>query len=300
MSPRMGVDLGGTKVEAVVLGPDDEELVRRRVPTPTDDYQAVVDAIADLVEVMFARFPDSHQTIGVGTPGAISPFDGLMKNSNSTALNGRPLDRDLAERMGRPIVMRNDADCFALSEARAMAIGGTIFGVIIGTGVGGGIVVDGRLVDGPNSIAGEWGHNPLPWPTDEERGMARDCYCGKVGCIETWLSGPGFAATHAAFSGVQAEAPEIVARARGGDASAAASLEAYVDRLARGLASVINVLDPSVVVLGGGMSNVLELYEQLPPRLDSHVFGGEAATRVVRNTHGDSSGVRGAAMLVEP
>ena len=299
MSHRIGVDLGGTKIEAVALAPDGSEVRRRRVATPQGDYQRIIAAVVSLVEEVSDGL-DTRSQVGVGTPGAISPFDGKMKNSNSTVLNGRPFDRDLAEALGRPLIMRNDADCFALSEAVDGAAAGAevVFGVILGTGVGGGVVVGGRALRGPNHITGEWGHNPLPWPRPDEI-EGPPCYCGKRGCVETWLSGPGFAADHRRATGAQVTAPEVVERARAEDADAAASLDRYADRLARSLAVVVNVLDPDVVVLGGGMSNVTELYESVPGRWSDYVFGGEAATRLVANRHGDSSGVRGAAMLVE-
>lgn len=298
MTARIGIDLGGTKIEGVALAEDGRELDRSRIPTPGDDYQGVLQAIAGLVNEISARH-DVADTVGVGTPGAISPFDGLMKNSNSTILNDRPLDRDLAEALARPLIMRNDADCFALSEAVDGAGAGAevVFGVILGTGVGGGVVVDGRVRTGPNRIGGEWGHNPLPWPRPEEV-PGPSCYCGKEGCIERWLAGPSLSADHERSTGGAATAPQIVAAARDGDREALASLERYVDRLARSLTVVINVLDPDVVVLGGGMSNVAELYEGVPRAWSTYVFGGEVATELVRNHHGDSSGVRGAAMLV--
>ncbi len=300
MTARIGIDLGGTKIEAVALDPDRVELVRTRVPTPAGDYPGILAAIAGLVEEVEAQVSDTHPTVGVGHPGAISPFTGVLKNSNSVVLNGKPLHRDLAAALGRPVRLRNDADCFALSEATDGAAAGasTVFGVILGTGVGGGVVVRGRLLEGPNAIAGEWGHIPLPWPRPEEM-PGPDCYCGKRGCVEKFLSGPGFSADHQRVTGEQLDAREIVQRASEGDAAAAATLERYVDRLARGLAVVIDILDPQVVVLGGGMSNVDTLYRRVPQVWDRYIFGGEASTRLVRNHHGDSSGVRGAAALVE-
>ncbi|HEX2572804.1 MAG TPA: ROK family protein [Polyangia bacterium] len=293
---RIGVDLGGTKIEAIALGPDGRELARRRIPTPRE-YRAMLAAIAELVADL-ERHIGERGSFGVGTPGAISPATGLIKNANSTWLNGQPLDRDLATALGRPVRLMNDANCFALSEAidGAAAGAGVVFGVILGTGVGGGIVVHGRCLEGPNRIAGEWGHNPLPWPAPEEL-PGPNCYCGKRGCIETFLSGPGFERDHAAASGEVLASPEIVARAAGGDGIATQSLARYADRLARGLASVINVVDPDVVVLGGGMSNIGALYDLVRERLPRHVFSDRVATRVVQNRHGDSSGVRGAAWL---
>lgn len=298
MTVRVGIDLGGTKIEAVALASGGEELARRRRPTPRGDYEGILRTIGELIDEVSAGL-DVAEAVGVGTPGSVSPFDGLMKNSNSVVLNGKPLDRDLEEFLGRPVIMRNDADCFALSEAVDGAAAGAevVFGVILGTGVGGGVVVDGEVRTGPNRTGGEWGHNPLPWSADDER-PGPDCYCGKTGCIETWVSGPGFSADHARATGQRIDPPVIVAAAREGDDAARASLDRYIDRLARGLATIINVLDPDVVVLGGGMSNVDELYTEVPKRWPRYVFGGEVATRLERNVHGDSSGVRGAAMLV--
>ncbi|MFP3913585.1 MAG: ROK family protein [Actinomycetota bacterium] len=298
MSLRVGVDLGGTKIEAVALFPDGSEERRLGVPTPRDDYQGTLEAIASLIQDVAPDLP-SGMPVGVGTPGTISPFDGLMKNSNSVMLNGRPLDRDLEDVLERPVEMRNDADCFALSEATDGAAAGAevVFGVILGTGVGGGVVVDGSVRTGPNRVGGEWGHNPLPWPRPDEL-PGPDCYCGKQGCIEKWLAGPSLEADHLRVTGERAGSRQIVEAARRGDPSSAASLNRYTDRLARSLATVINVVDPDVVVLGGGMSNVDELYREVPGLWGSYVFGGEAATRLVPNHHGDSSGVRGAAMLV--
>lgn len=298
MSRRVGVDLGGTKIEAVTLDPTGEEEARLRVPTPQGEYERTIQEIARLIDQVA---PDlaSDIPVGVGTPGTISPFDGLMKNANSVVLNGRPLDRDLGAALERPVLMRNDADCFALSEAIDGAAAGAevVFGVIIGTGVGGGVVVDGKVRTGPNRVGGEWGHNPLPWPTAEEA-PGPDCYCGKSGCVETWLSGPAMEADHGRVTGQNLTSREIVAAAAEGDRAARESLDRYVDRMARSLATVINVLDPDVVVLGGGMSNIDLLYERVPEMWDRYVFGGEAATRLAANRHGDSSGVRGAAMLV--
>jgi fructokinase len=268
------------------------------VPTPHADYPATIEAIRTLVADVEAAGGPAHQTIGIGTPGAIGRTTGVIKNSNSPALNGRPLARDLENALARPVILRNDADCFTLSEAKDGAAAGarTVFGVIIGTGVGGGIVVDGRLLDGPNSIAGEWGHNPLPWPRPDEL-PGPQCYCGLRGCIETFLSGPGFALSDQSRRG-RRSAPEIVEAARAGQSRAVQSLRAYVDRLARSLATVINLIDPDVIVLGGGMSNVDELYEQVPGRWAEYVFSDTVATELRPNRHGDSSGVRGAAWLV--
>jgi fructokinase len=293
---RIGVDLGGTKIEAIALGPGGRELARRRIPTPRD-YHATLAAIVELVAGI-ERQVGERGSIGVGTPGAISPATGFIKNSNSTWLNGQPLDRDLATALGRPVRLMNDANCFALSEASdgAAAGDGVVFGVILGTGVGGGIVVHGRCLEGPNRIAGEWGHNPLPWPKSEEL-PGPPCYCGKRGCIETFLSGPGFERDHVAAGGEVLASPDIVARAAADDTLATRSLARYADRLARALASVINIVDPDIIVLGGGMSNIGALYDLVRERLPRHVFSDQVGTRVVRNQHGDSSGVRGAAWL---
>lgn len=299
MTARIGIDLGGSKIEGVALGPDGSDLARLRIATPGRGYQAIIDAIAELVLRVEEIAGDTHKTVGIGTPGAVSPFDGTIKNSNSTVLNGMPFDLDLGQALGRPLVMRNDADCFTLSEAVDGAGAGeeVVFGVIVGTGVGGGLAVAGEVRTGPNRVAGEWGHNPLPWPRDDER-PGPDCYCGRAGCVETWLAGPSLAADHRRVTGGVQTAPEVVAAARAGDRPAGATIQRYADRMARSLAAVINVLDPDVIVLGGGMSNVEELYGEVPARWGRYVFGGEVATRLVRNKHGDSSGVRGAAMLV--
>ncbi len=294
---RIGIDLGGTKIEIVALDPDGDVLVRHRIAAPQGDYEATLMAIAGLVEETEQAL-GVRGTVGIGTPGAISPFTGLLRNSNSTWLNGRPLHRDLQRMLARPIQMANDANCFALSEATDGAGEGAavVFGVIVGTGVGGGIVVSGRVLTGAHAIAGEWGHNPLPWPRDDER-PGPDCYCGRQGCIETWLSGPGLARDFEAASGRRLAPPEIVEAARDGDAQAEAALRRYEDRMARALAHILNVLDPEVIVLGGGMSNVERLYEQVPRRWERYVFSDRVVTRLMPPVHGDSSGVRGAAWL---
>jgi fructokinase len=294
---RLGIDLGGTKIEAVVLDEAGVERFRRRTATPQGDYAGTLRAIADLVAAA-ERAVGARCSIGVGTPGALSPFTGLIKNANSQALNGQPLDRDLAEALGRPVRLANDADCFALSEATDGAGAGApiVFGVIIGTGVGGGIVVNGRLLQGPNAIAGEWGHNPLPWQVSGDAPVPA-CWCGKQGCIETYLSGPGMAADHARRSGEQVAPRDLVRAAEQGRAAAAESLSRYEDRLARALAAVINVLDPHVIVLGGGMSNLERLYRNVPPLLSRYVFSDQVKTRLVPPRRGDSSGGRGAAWL---
>jgi len=294
---RLGIDLGGTKTEVLVLRPDGSELWRRRVPTPQGDYEATVAAVVRLVEETERRIGE-QVTVGVGTPGAISAATGRIKNANSTCLNGRPLQADLAARLGREVRLANDANCFALSEAVDGAGAGArvVFGVILGTGVGGGIVVDGRILVGPNAIAGEWGHNPLPRAAGEDLPLPA-CYCGRTGCIEAYLSGPGLARDYLQVTAETLEPSQIVARALDGDAACEAALARYEDRLARSLAYVVNILDPDVIVLGGGMSNVERLYDNVPERWRPHVFSDRIETRLVCNRHGDSSGVRGAAWL---
>ncbi len=277
-----------------------EERFRRRVPTPRDDYDASLRAIADLVALV-EQETGARGSVGVGMPGAISPATGLVKNANSTWLNGRPLAKDLAAHLRRQVRLSNDANCFALSEAvdGAAAGAGVVFGVIAGTGTGGGVVVDQRVLTGPNAIAGEWGHSPLPWPTDDERpGPA--CYCGKNGCIETFLSGPGLTRDYTLTAGRYLDPAAIVAAAWSGDADAEAALVRYEDRMARGLATVINVLDPDVIVLGGGLSNLSRLYTHVPALWGRYVFSDRVDTRLVPPRHGDSSGVRGAAWLWGP
>jgi fructokinase len=293
---RIGIDLGGTKIEGIALGGDGAELFRRRVDTP-HDYHATLDALAGLVADV-ERETGEVGTVGVGIPGAISPATGLVKNANSTWLIGQPLDRDLSARLGRPVRVMNDANCFALSEATdgAGAGAGMVFGVILGTGVGGGLVFERRCHDGPNRIGGEWGHNPLPWPGEDEiPGPA--CYCGRNGCIETYLSGPGLERDHHRRTGQRLATRDIVRHAAGGSAPALATLGRYHDRLGRGLAAVINLLDPDVVVLGGGMSNLPDLAAEASRAVIPYVFSDTVANRIVRNLHGDSSGVRGAAWL---
>ncbi len=294
---KTGIDLGGSKIELIVLDETGGEVLRRRVPTPQGDYAATLDAIQNLVDGAEAVL-GIKTSVGFGTPGAISKATGLLKNSNSTCLNGQPLAQDLEKRLGRPVRIANDADCFALSEATdgAAADAGVVFGVILGTGVGAGIIVNGKPLSGPNAIAGEWGHNPLPWPKDEERpGPA--CYCGQQGCIETFLSGPGLALSHLLSTDQSLAAVEIVAQAENGDTDCEGSLRVYEDRLARSLAHVINILDPDVIVLGGGLSNCRRLYENVPRLWGRHVFSDRVDTRLVPPKFGDSSGVRGAAWL---
>jgi fructokinase len=297
MALALGIDLGGTKIEIIALDPSGRVLLRRRRASPRGSYQATLEAVRRLVADAEAEL-GARATVGFGTPGAISPATGLMKNSNSTWLNGRPLDRDLAETLGRPIAIANDADCFALSEATDGAAAGaaSVFGVIIGTGVGGGLVINGRALSGPNAIAGEWGHNPLPWPQASEL-PGPSCYCGLQGCLETWLSGPGMARDHRQQTGSALESPAIVSAALAGDPSAEATLRRYEDRLARGLASVINLVDPEMIVLGGGLSKLERLYRSVPSIWDRYVFSDTVRTHLVAPAHGDSSGVRGAAWL---
>ena len=294
---RFGIDIGGTKIEAIALDDSGVEVMRERVPTPTADYPALLEAVRDLV-VSFESQLGAEATVGVGHPGVISPATGQIKNSNSQALLGHALDHDLAAVLDRPVRLANDADCFALSEATDGAGDGfaTVCGVILGTGVGGGVVVSGRLVQGPNAIAGEWGHNPLP-PSAAGPVEPLDCYCGRAGCIERYLSGPGLSADHLAMTGIATTAADISAAAQLGEPDAVGTLDRYIERLAAGLALVINVLDPAVIVLGGGVSNVQALYEQVPQRWDRYVFSDRVDTQLAQNLHGDSSGVRGAAWL---
>jgi fructokinase len=293
---RIGIDLGGTKIEGIALD-GSRELARVRTDTPRDDYAGTVDAVVGLVRALEVQAGQSG-SIGVGIPGTLSPATGLVKNANSTWLIGRPLRADLEQRFGREVRIANDANCFAISEATDGSGAGAevVFGVILGTGTGGGIVVHGQIVAGANAIAGEWGHTPLPWPRDDERPGPR-CYCGRTGCIETFLSGPGLQADYARHAVESHPPPVIVARAAAGDGEAAAALERYEGRLARGLASVINVLDPDVIVLGGGLSNIDRLYSNVPPLWMPFVFSDVVTTRFVKARHGDSSGVRGAAWL---
>lgn len=291
---RLGVDLGGTKIEIVALANDGAELLRRRVPTPRDDYPATLAAIAGLVQQAEQELGE-RGTLGVGIPGAESRLTGLIKNANSIWLIGRPLRSDLQRRLQRDVRLANDANCFALSEATDGAAAGAavVFGVILGTGVGAGIVAHGRVLAGANAIAGEWGHNRLPgdeveWP---------DCYCGRKGCVETFLSGPGLSRDHAQRSGTSLDSAQIAARAAAGDAGCETSLRRYEARLAHALAVVINILDPDAIVLGGGLSKLERLYASVPNLWAAHVFSDQVATRLLRNRHGDASGVRGAAWL---
>jgi fructokinase len=298
--PLLGVDLGGTKIEIAALAADDGRfLLRERVATPRGGYEAVIEAIAALVQSAEHRLGVAPRPVGVGMPGCISPATGLVKGANSTALNGRPFDRDLQQRLQRPVRCENDANCLAVSEAVDGAAAGqrVVFAVILGTGVGAGIALDGRAWAGTNAIAGEWGHNPAPRVEGDERVPRLRCWCGRGECNETLLSGPGFAADHARHGAGALDAAAIVAAAVGGDAAARASLERYAERLARAMAQVINLLDPSVIVFGGGLSNIDVLIDEVPRRWAEHVFSDRVATPLVRAAHGDSSGVRGAAWL---
>ena len=294
---RLGIDLGGTKTEIVALDPDGHERLRRRAATPQGDYAATIFAVAALVHDT-ERELDARGTVGIGTPGSISRATGLLRGSNSVWLNGRAIRADLEAVLEREVRITNDANCFALSEASdgAGQGAGVVFGVILGTGVGAGIVVGGHVLEGANAIAGEWGHNPLPWPRDDERpGPA--CFCGRAGCIETWLAGPALARDHLQATGQIVTAQDIALRAAAGDVACGATLARYEERLARALAHVINILDPDVIVLGGGMSNVARLYDGVPRRWGPWVFSDRVDTRLVPHVHGDSSGVRGAAWL---
>jgi fructokinase len=283
---RIGVDLGGTKIEALALDPSGRQVFRKRVPTPRGDYGATLAAVASLVR------DAGEGSVGIGMPGALSHVNGLVKNANSTWLNGRALQQDLERVIERKIRLENDANCFALSEAIDGAGNGArvVFGVILGTGVGGGIAVDGKIISGINAIAGEWGHNPLPLPGPADLPLP-GCYCGRAGCVETYLSGPGLSRDHEARTGKRLAPEEIIADS--------ASMGRYEERLARSLATVINLLDPDVIVLGGGMSKVERLYTEVPRLWNRYVFSDHVATRLERNLHGDSSGVRGAAWLWE-
>ncbi len=293
---RLGVDLGGTKTEAIALDSEGRTLARERVATPRTRAGAV-NAVRDLVNNLEARL-ETRGSVGVGTPGSISPATGLLRNANSTWLNGAPLDRDLAAALDREVRLANDADCFALSEAVDGAGAGarSVFGVILGTGVGGGVAIGKTLLQGAQGVAGEWGHNPLPWPTPAELEIP-PCWCGKTGCLESWLSGPGLAAAAAREQGLDLSPRAIADAAAAGDAAGRAALAAYADRLARGLATVVNLLDPDVVVLGGGLSSIDAVYAPAQEKLAAYVFSDVVRTRIVKHAHGDSSGVRGAAWL---
>jgi fructokinase len=293
----IGIDLGGTKIEGIAMSDKGEELFRKRVPTPAGDYRATLQTIYELVNLIETTLNEKG-SVGICTPGAISPATGLLKNSNSVCMNAKPVYEDLSRVLNRDIRIANDANCFALSEATDGAAAGedVVFGVIVGTGTGAGVVVKGHLLGGPNAIAGEWGHNPLPWPQDSERpGPA--CYCGKHGCIETWLSGPGMSRDYLELSGQTLDARQVVALADEGDEAAELCLHRYEDRMARSLAHVINILDPDVIVLGGGMGNIGRLYINVPELWGQYVFSDRVDTKLVSPKFGDSSGVRGAAWL---
>lgn len=295
---RLGVDLGGTKIEILALESGGREVLRRRVATPRGSYDDTVRAIIGLVQSAEATLGRTG-SLGICIPGTVSRKTGLVKNANSTVLIGHPLDRDLSLALARPVRTENDANCFALSEACDGAAAGAdvVFGIIAGTGVGGGVCVGGKVLSGAHGIAGEWGHNALPRPTRDEIDNAPACYCGKKGCIEAWCSGPALTHRFQARSGKAMALPEIVEAARRGEPAAIEELEAFYDRFARAIASLVNILDPDVIVLGGGLSNIDALYMELPPRVEAHAFTPEGPSRIVKNKHGDSSGVRGAAWL---
>jgi fructokinase len=297
---RLGIDLGGTKIEAVVIDQSGTELERRRVPTPAGGSAEIISAIVELILGLERRLGCAAR-VGIGTPGSISPRSGLLRNSNTVCLNGTPFLTELQDRLGRVVRIANDANCFALSEAADGAAAGAavVFGVILGTGVGGGVVVDGRPVIGVNAIGGELGHNPLPWPRKQELAGPK-CYCGRTGCIETYLSGPALEREYQTVSGETIAVEAIATRMHGGEEWALAVMADYLDRLARSLASVINILDPEIIVIGGGLSNIELLYEEVPKLWDRYVFSDVVGTRLLRARHGDSSGVRGAAWLWPP
>jgi fructokinase len=297
---RIGIDLGGTKTEIIVLDQHGNARLRHREPTPPDDYEAMLDLVTRLVRDAEREcgMAAGSAHVGIGTPGSISRASGLLRGSNSVCMNGMPIGRDLEARLARPIAIANDANCFALSEATDGAGQGAdvVFGVILGTGVGGGLVIRGRVLEGVNGIAGEWGHNPLPWPEADERPGAA-CFCGRSGCIETFISGPGLLRDHRAHGGRASSTQAIVESALAGDRACEATLVRYEERLARALGHVINLVDPDVIVLGGGMSNVERWYDSVPRLWTRFVFSDRVDTRLVRHLHGDSSGVRGAAWL---
>ena len=294
---RIGVDIGGTKIEAAALAADGAFVARVRKAHP-GDYDGFLQVVAELVTEAEAQAGASVDRVGIGMPGSISTKTGLMRNANSVWMNDRPMREDLARVLGRPVRMENDANCFALSEAVDGAATGArvVFGAILGTGCGGGVVVDGRTVDGRNGVGGEWGHNPLPWPSKDEH-QAHLCWCGRVDCLETWTSGSAFVEDYQRATGLNRNGATIVAAAHGGEAAAEAALDRYVSRLGRALAAMCNLLDPDVIVLGGGMSNVDALYERVPPVVAHYIFSDSFETPIVRAKHGDSSGVRGAAWL---
>lgn len=297
MNFRLGIDLGGTKIAAIVLDADGATVWESRVPTPREDYAATIAAITELVSAG-ERAAGERCSVGVGIPGTISPATGLVKNANSTWINGRPLREDLGRTLEREVRVANDANCLAVSEATdGAATGATlVFGVILGTGTGGGLVVEGRVLTGANAIAGEWGHNPLPWP-DSEESPGPSCFCGHSGCNETFLSGPGLSADYRRRGGGVLDAAAIVARAAAGEPLAKVTLRAWTRRLSKALAAVINVFDPDVIVVGGGLSNIPSLYSDVPKQWDAWIFSDTVTTRIVPAQYGDASGVRGAAWL---
>jgi fructokinase len=294
---RIGVDLGGTKIEIIVLDDTGTPVLRRRVPTPVGDYSGTIRAIVELVRGAQSQI-GGFASVGIATPGALSPQTGLLRNSNSVVLNGKPLDQDLTAALEQSVRLENDANCLAISEATDGAGAGSrvVFAAILGTGVGGGIVIEGRILTGLNRIGGEWGHNPLPWATEDERPGYR-CYCGKFGCIETFLSGAGLAREYFSLSQKELPPERIVEAEQFGEPDAVKSLAAYQARLARSLAALVNILDPDVIVVGGGISNINSLYRGLTDLIGQHAFSDLIKTKVVKAAHGDSSGVRGAAWL---
>ncbi len=298
MKYKLGIDLGGTKTEVVVLDPDQGPIYRERIATPANSYDEILAMIAALVKNAQADL-GQEMTIGIGIPGAISPATGILRNSNTVCMNGRPFLSDVENLLGAKVRIENDANCFTLSEALEGAAQGygIVFGVIVGTGTGGGLVIDGKLVNGPHSISGEWGHNPLPWQSDQEG--APDCYCGKQACIETFLSGPGLAHSFQTRFGRQLSSEEIIAAADADDADCCKMIDTYHDQMARSLAHVINIIDPHAIVLGGGMSNIDSIYREVPGRLSAYVFSDFVATPILKAERGDASGVYGAALLWE-
>jgi fructokinase len=294
---RIGIDLGGTKIEGIALSDEGEELYRHRIPTPQGDYKGTLQSIHQLVQQIETTV-DDRGNIGICTPGSLSPSTGLLRNSNSVCMNGEPVLADLQELLQREVRIENDANCFALSEATdgAAKNAAVVFGVIIGTGTGAGVVIDKKILLGANAIAGEWGHNPLPWPEDSEL-PGSECYCGKLGCIETWLSGPGIVRDHELYNNEFIDAETLDNRTRFGDEEAIETMQRYEDRMARSLAHIINVLDPDAIVLGGGMGNIKRLYKNVPAIWGQYIFSDKVVTQLLPPLHGDSSGVRGAARL---
>ncbi len=297
-SARIGIDLGGTKIEMVAVNDSGDVIEKVRVPTPQGDYQGTIEAIAKLIQD-FEKASNVRASVGIGMPGALSRVTGRVKNANSVCLNGMPFKEDIENALERSVRIENDANCFVLSEATDGAAAGAsiVFGVILGTGVGGGVVINGKLVSGPNAITGEWGHNPLPWPDEQELVSARTCYCGKRGCIETWLCGEGFRLSYEVLTGLSEPPPKIADRASKGHEAARKALDSYCLRLAKSLATVINLLDPDVIVLGGGLSNIDCLYSTVPELWRDFVFSDHVYTKLVRAQYGDASGVRGAVWL---